>query len=199
MAEQSGVAQVVDVGLYEGISPILDELAPAYAHTGFMRERMGAGTVNAVPRSHYPTADGKWIAIACMSDKIFQRLASLMGRPELASDGKWGTTGRPAGRPRRRRRLRRGMDRHANDGGAGAARAQGDLRRCAARNGRANFVLSSNYKAGLTPSSIGRAGSGRSQRRNRPRPVVAAGLPPSTTISPRDSTTSGHALTTLPS
>lgn len=92
VAEQSGVGQVVDIGLYEGIFRILDELAPAYAYGGFVRERMGPGTVNAVPHSHYPTVDGKWIAIACTNDKIFQRLAVLMGRPELAGDGCWGTS-----------------------------------------------------------------------------------------------------------
>jgi crotonobetainyl-CoA:carnitine CoA-transferase CaiB-like acyl-CoA transferase len=92
VAEQSGIGQVVDIGLYEGIFRILDELAPAYAYRGFVRERMGPGTVNAVPHSHYPTADGKWIAIACTNDKIFQRLALLMGRPELAGNGCWGTS-----------------------------------------------------------------------------------------------------------
>jgi crotonobetainyl-CoA:carnitine CoA-transferase CaiB-like acyl-CoA transferase len=92
VAEQSGIGQVVDIGLYEGIFRILDELAPAYAYRGFVRERMGPGTVNAVPHSHYPTADGKWIAIACTNDKIFQRLALLMGRPELAGNACWGTS-----------------------------------------------------------------------------------------------------------
>ena len=48
------------------------------------------GTVNVVPHSHYPTKDGKWIAIACTSDKIFARLAELLGEPELAAEGKWG-------------------------------------------------------------------------------------------------------------
>ena len=93
-AEQTGVGQVVDVGLYEGIFRILDELAPAYGYRGTVRERMGGGTPNAVPHSHYPTADGKWIAIACTSDKIFQRLAELMDRPKLAGGGRWGTTAR---------------------------------------------------------------------------------------------------------
>ena len=51
---------------------------------------MGPGTVNVVPHSHYPTKDGKWIAIACTSDKIFARLAELQGSPDLAADGKWG-------------------------------------------------------------------------------------------------------------
>ena len=82
--------QVVDVGLYESVFRILDELAPAYHFNGYIRERMGAGTVNVVPHSHYQTKDGKWIAIACTNDKIFLRLAVLMGCPELAGNGKWG-------------------------------------------------------------------------------------------------------------
>jgi succinyl-CoA:(S)-malate CoA-transferase subunit B len=90
VAESEGVGQVVDIGLYESIFRILDELIPAYAYRGYVRERMGPGTVNAVPHSHYPTADGKWVAIACTNDKIFQRLADMVGQPELGGSGKWG-------------------------------------------------------------------------------------------------------------
>jgi crotonobetainyl-CoA:carnitine CoA-transferase CaiB-like acyl-CoA transferase len=90
VAETNGVGQVVDIGLYESIFRILDELIPAYAYRGYVRERMGPGTVNAVPHSHYPTSDGKWVAIACTNDKIFQRLADMVGRPELGGIGKWG-------------------------------------------------------------------------------------------------------------
>jgi crotonobetainyl-CoA:carnitine CoA-transferase CaiB-like acyl-CoA transferase len=82
--------QVIDIGLYEPIFRILDELAAAYHYKGFVRERMGPGTVNVVPHSHYPTKDKRWIAIACTSDKIFARLAEAMGRSDLAGDEKWG-------------------------------------------------------------------------------------------------------------
>ena len=92
--DRTGAGQVVDIGLYESIFRILDELAPAYQQGGFVRQRMGAGTVNAVPHSHYPTSDGRWLAIACTNDKIFERLARLMGRPELAGDGVYGTIAR---------------------------------------------------------------------------------------------------------
>jgi len=91
VAERTGVGQVVDIGLYESVFRILDELVPAYAYRGYVRERMGPGTVNVVPHSHYPTADGKWVAIACTNDKIFQRLLDLMGKPELGGTGRWGT------------------------------------------------------------------------------------------------------------
>jgi succinyl-CoA:(S)-malate CoA-transferase subunit B len=94
VAERTGSGQVVDIGLYESIFRILDELAPAYALKGYVRSRMGPGTVNVVPHSHYPTKDGRWIAIACTNDKIFARLAELMGRADVAGDGKWGTVAR---------------------------------------------------------------------------------------------------------
>ena len=88
---KTGRGQVVDIGLYEPVFRILDELAPAFQHKGYVRERMGPGTVNVVPHSHYPTKDDRWIAIACTSDEIFARLADAMGAPELGDDGKWGT------------------------------------------------------------------------------------------------------------
>lgn len=88
---KTGRGQVVDIGLYEPIFRILDELAPAYKMKGYVRQRMGPGTVNVVPHSHYPTKDNRWVAIACTSDKIFERLAQAMGVPEFAGDGKWGT------------------------------------------------------------------------------------------------------------
>ena len=88
---KTGRGQVVDIGLYEPVFRILDELAPAFHHKGYVRERMGPGTVNVVPHSHYPTKDNRWIAIACTSDKIFARLAAAMGASALGGDGKWGT------------------------------------------------------------------------------------------------------------
>ena len=88
---RTGRGQIIDLGLYEGTFRLLDELAPAYARSGFVRERMGAGTVNAVPHSHYPSRDGKWVAIACTNDKIFGRLAAIMGRMEVTGDGIYGT------------------------------------------------------------------------------------------------------------
>ena len=88
---RTGQGQMIDIGLYEPIFRILDELAPSYHRSGFVRQRMGPGAVNVVPHSHYPTKDGRWIAIACTSDKIFARLAEAMGEPELASSDSWGT------------------------------------------------------------------------------------------------------------
>jgi len=89
--ELTGEGQYIDIGLYEPIFRFLDELPAAYHFNGFIRERMGPAMKNALPHSHYPTKDGRWIAIACTNDKIFERLATLMGTPDVAGEGKWGT------------------------------------------------------------------------------------------------------------
>jgi succinyl-CoA:(S)-malate CoA-transferase subunit B len=91
VAERSGRGQVVDMALYEGIFRILDEVAPAYQKTGFIRQRAGAETPIVVPHSHYPSRDDRWLAIACTNDKIFARLAQLMGRADMISDPRYAT------------------------------------------------------------------------------------------------------------
>ena len=79
-----GRGQFIDIGLYESVFRLLDEIAPAYAKFGTVRERMGPDTVNVAPHSHYVTASGQWVAIACTSDKMWERLTEAMGRPDLA-------------------------------------------------------------------------------------------------------------------
>ncbi|MQY24319.1 CaiB/BaiF CoA transferase family protein [Nocardia macrotermitis] len=88
--EATGAGQCVDMALYEPIFRVLDEIAPAYQQFGFVRERMGADTVNVVPHSHYRTADDRWIAIACSNDEMFARLARAMGDPALAEPDRFG-------------------------------------------------------------------------------------------------------------
>ncbi|MGB0129280.1 MAG: CoA transferase [Rhodocyclaceae bacterium] len=89
--EVTGRGQYVDAALYESVFRCTDELAPAYSMFGHVRERHGP-THNdfACPYGHFPTKDGKWVAIACATDKLFARLASAMGRPELASSSTYG-------------------------------------------------------------------------------------------------------------
>ena len=88
--ERTGRGQFIDIALYESVFRMLDETAPAYARHGTVRERMGPGAPNVCPHSHYETKDQKWLAIACTTDKMFARLAEVMGRPELAAEDKYG-------------------------------------------------------------------------------------------------------------
>jgi crotonobetainyl-CoA:carnitine CoA-transferase CaiB-like acyl-CoA transferase len=81
--QRTGEGQVVDVGLYEPILRMLDELIPLFGATGHVRERIGSGTEYVVPHDHYQTRDGRWLAIACTNDRMFERLLQAMGREEL--------------------------------------------------------------------------------------------------------------------
>ena len=80
---QTGVGQSIDIALYESVFRLLDEIAPVYAKFGTVRGRLGADVANVAPHSHYQTASGEWVAIACSNDRMFERLASLMGQPGL--------------------------------------------------------------------------------------------------------------------
>jgi len=80
----TGLGQFIDLGLYESVFRLLDEMAPAYARNGTVRTRMGADTINVVPHSHYLTGSGEWVALACTSDKMFQRFAVLVGQLDIA-------------------------------------------------------------------------------------------------------------------
>ncbi|HKB24805.1 MAG TPA: CoA transferase [Methylomirabilota bacterium] len=91
-AERTGAGQVVDVGLYEPVLRVLDDAIAVFGATGRVRERIGSGTESAVPHDHYQSRDGRWLAIACTNDRMFERLAQALGRPELAADPRMATT-----------------------------------------------------------------------------------------------------------
>ena len=85
VAEATGKGQVIDVALYESIFRVLDDIAPAYAREGIVRDREGVMTRQVCPHGHFECADGKWVAIACTSDKMWQRMAvNVLERLDLA-------------------------------------------------------------------------------------------------------------------
>jgi crotonobetainyl-CoA:carnitine CoA-transferase CaiB-like acyl-CoA transferase len=84
---QSGQGQVVDVGLYEPMLRLLDETVPIYGATGYVRERRGPAAEHVVPHNHYQSRDGKWLAIACTNDRMFERLVTgAMQQPALLAE-----------------------------------------------------------------------------------------------------------------
>ena len=91
-AERTGEGQEIDIALYESVFRVLDEMATVYAHAGFQREPLGADTVNAVPHSHYQARDGAWVAIACTTDRMWQRLEKAIGVPGLDQDERYATS-----------------------------------------------------------------------------------------------------------
>lgn len=89
-SEATGQGQVIDVGIYEAVFRVLEEIAAAYGAHGKVREREGSGSFVACPHGHFRTRDDKWIAIACTTDKMFERLSIAMGQPHLSSSNLFG-------------------------------------------------------------------------------------------------------------
>jgi succinyl-CoA:(S)-malate CoA-transferase subunit A len=88
--EKTGRGQIIDVGIYEAIFRMMEEIASVYGVSGKIREREGSGSFVAVPHGHFRTKDDKWIAIACTTDKMFERLSIAMSQPQLSSSGLYG-------------------------------------------------------------------------------------------------------------
>jgi succinyl-CoA:(S)-malate CoA-transferase subunit B len=94
---RTGEGQQIDVSLYESIFRLCDVLALEYDALGTIRERRGSDA-HAAPHNHYPTADGKWVAIACTNDRIFRRLNGVMGEAGFGDDSTLATMGERAER-----------------------------------------------------------------------------------------------------
>ena len=91
--DRTGEGQEIDISLYESIFRLLDTLAIVHGALGTVRERSPFDAPHAAPHSHYPTRDGKWIAVACSNDKIFARLCTALDMPELVGDPRFRTMG----------------------------------------------------------------------------------------------------------
>jgi crotonobetainyl-CoA:carnitine CoA-transferase CaiB-like acyl-CoA transferase len=91
--ERSGRGQVVDSAIFEAVLGVMESLVPEWAIAGYQRERTGAILPNIAPSNVYPTADGLWILVAANQDTVFARLATAMGRPELAEGEQYATHG----------------------------------------------------------------------------------------------------------
>jgi crotonobetainyl-CoA:carnitine CoA-transferase CaiB-like acyl-CoA transferase len=89
--QRTGLGQVVDSALTEGILSILDDVVPAYDKLGTVRERAGGSIPGIAPSNNYPTADGKWIVIGGNNSNVFRRLMRALGQPELADDPRYAT------------------------------------------------------------------------------------------------------------
>jgi crotonobetainyl-CoA:carnitine CoA-transferase CaiB-like acyl-CoA transferase len=81
-----GAGRSLDVALTESVFSMMEAMLPEYGRLGTIKQPTGGGIATAAPTNAYPTQDGDWILIAANSEPLFQKLATAMGRPELATD-----------------------------------------------------------------------------------------------------------------
>jgi crotonobetainyl-CoA:carnitine CoA-transferase CaiB-like acyl-CoA transferase len=58
----------------------------AYDKLGINRQRSGNIAAQASPGDHYPTSDGRYLALTIAADNVFGRLCTAIDRAELAVD-----------------------------------------------------------------------------------------------------------------
>ena len=83
---RDGHGQHIDLSLYETVFRFTEFMITAYDKLGINRERGGNMAAQASPGDHYPTSDGRYLALTIAADNVFARLCTAMGRPELATD-----------------------------------------------------------------------------------------------------------------
>lgn len=86
--ERTGKGQVVDSALYEAVLQVMESVVPEYQVSGHVRERSGSVLPGIAPSNVYACKDGDYL-IGANQDAVFARLASAMGRPELATDPRY--------------------------------------------------------------------------------------------------------------
>jgi crotonobetainyl-CoA:carnitine CoA-transferase CaiB-like acyl-CoA transferase len=82
----SGRGQVIDVSLYEPLFRLLIPYVTQYGALGLLAQRTGNYFADAAPRNLYRSADGTWIALSATSQRVFERLAAALDRPDLVED-----------------------------------------------------------------------------------------------------------------
>jgi crotonobetainyl-CoA:carnitine CoA-transferase CaiB-like acyl-CoA transferase len=82
-ASGDGIGRTVDVALTESVLSLMEGMLPEFGALGIIKQPTGGRIATAAPTNAYPTKDAAWVLIAANSDPLFQKLATLMERPEL--------------------------------------------------------------------------------------------------------------------
>ena len=88
---QGGGGQEVDVSILESCFAVLESIPTEFDRLGQVRAPTGTRLAGNAPSNVYHARDGRRLVVAANTDPMFARLASAMGRPQLASDGRFAT------------------------------------------------------------------------------------------------------------
>ena len=88
---RTGRGQVVDAALYESAFSMMESIVPAYDRLKVVPSRTGSRLQSTAPNNLYVGKDGGYVLITANNDKVFRRLAEVMGAPQLAEDPRFAT------------------------------------------------------------------------------------------------------------
>lgn len=79
----TGEAQLADIALYEPLLRMMEDFIADYGTTGTSVSRQGNLNPHVAPNDLYRSRDGRWIAIPASTNRMWERLADLMGADDL--------------------------------------------------------------------------------------------------------------------
>jgi crotonobetainyl-CoA:carnitine CoA-transferase CaiB-like acyl-CoA transferase len=79
----TGQPQKIDLGLYEPLLSLMEDMIVTYDETGSRMERMGNSSPRWSPHGLFPTRDGLWAVIACSTEKLWRQLRAAMADESL--------------------------------------------------------------------------------------------------------------------
>lgn len=79
----TGEPQFIDLGLYEPILSMMEDMIVTYDETGSRMERMGNSSPRWSPHGLFTTKEGLHVVLACSTEKLWQTLRNLMGDESL--------------------------------------------------------------------------------------------------------------------
>ena len=91
--QQTGVGQLVDVSMFEGILSWLGYFPHFYWHQGEEPERAGMRHAFMVPYGPYRARDGKYVNVACATGRNWELFCErVIERPDLLTDARFSST-----------------------------------------------------------------------------------------------------------
>jgi formyl-CoA transferase len=82
----SNLGQHIDLAIYEPLMLMLGHFFVDYDQLGVVAQRLGSRLPFASPRNAYQTSDGRWVAMSCSAQSVFERACRAIGKPELIDD-----------------------------------------------------------------------------------------------------------------
>ncbi len=87
--EVTGEGESVELGMLDAVLPLLTKQA-GKVFAGEQPRQMGTRDPVLAPYQTFETADGH-VNVACLNDRLFERLCAAIERPDLATDERFGT------------------------------------------------------------------------------------------------------------
>lgn len=78
-----GQGQMIDLALIEPMLTVTGPYPSLYDQYGLVPMRMGNRSPVSSPRNIYQTGDGRWVAVSASAQSVAERVAHLVGHPEL--------------------------------------------------------------------------------------------------------------------